>query len=56
MINPLESVINHDLIKKTGAVLCFLSPQFNFVTQLYLFALFVKARTRVLETETVMIS
>lgn len=27
-----------------------------FVTQLCLFALFVKARTRVLETETVMIS
>lgn len=43
--------------QKTGAVLCFLFPQFDFVTQLYLSALFVKARrTRVLETETVMIS
>lgn len=42
--------------KKNRTVLCFLSPQFNFVTQLYLFALFVEARTRVLETETAMIS
>ena len=41
---------------KTGAALYFLFPQFDFATQLYLFALFVKARTRVLETETVMIS
>ena len=41
---------------KTGTALYFLFPQFDFATQLYLFALFVKARTRVLETETVMIS